>query len=86
MPLTAKETEEFRNRIKERFDNYPDLDGLIAAGSLVKKSGWYEPQDEPGYNAIIQYATAIEINRKTGKARIKVSPQSKRLRALSKKP
>ncbi|MFT3736111.1 MAG: hypothetical protein QM776_14005 [Rhodocyclaceae bacterium] len=85
MPLTEKETADLRKLIKERVDNYPDLDGLIAKGRLVKKSGWYEALDEHTFNAIIQYATAIEVNKKTGKARIKVAAQSKRLVALSKK-
>ena len=85
MPLTEKESEELRKLIKERVENYPDLEGLVAKGRLIKKAGWYEAIDEQAYNAIIQYAMAIEVNQKTGKARIKVAPQSKRLAALSKK-
>ncbi|CQR29463.1 conserved hypothetical protein [Thiomonas arsenitoxydans] len=85
MPLTEKEAEELRKLIKERVENYPDLVGLVAEGRLIKKSGWYEAQDKQAFDAIIKYATAVEINQKSGKARIKVAPQSRRLAALSKK-
>jgi len=41
MPLTEKETVDLKKLIKDRVDNYPDLDGMVAAGSLSYKSGWY---------------------------------------------
>lgn len=84
MSPTPKEVEDLRKLIKDRVDNYPDLEGLLAAGRLIRKSGWYEATDKEAYDAIIQYATAIRVT-KADKTQIKIAPESKRLKALSKK-
>ncbi|MFD1841278.1 hypothetical protein [Paracidovorax cattleyae] len=68
--------------IKDRVDNYPDLDSMVAAGSLSYKSGWYEANSKEAHDAIVQYATSIRVS-KEGRAQIKVAKQSKRLRALA---
>jgi hypothetical protein len=67
-----------------RVENYPDLDGMVAEGTLVHKSGWYEAFDKVSRDAIIQYATAIKIN-KQGKAQFKIAKASKKLKALAAK-
>jgi hypothetical protein len=84
MPLTEKEIADLKKLIKDRADNYPDLEGMVAAGSLSYKSGWYEAKSKEAYDAIIQYATSIRVS-KDGKAQIKVARQSKRLKALADK-
>ena len=84
MPLTQNEIEELRKRIKDCVNNYPDLDGMVAAGKLVYKSGWYEAKNKEAYEAIIQYATAIRVS-KDGKAQVKLARPNKRLRALAEK-
>lgn len=84
MPLTEKEIVDLKKLIKDRVDNYPDLEGMVAAGRLFYKSGWYEAKNKEAYDAIIQYATSIRVS-KDGKARIKVSRASKRLKALAEK-
>lgn len=84
MSLTEKEMADLKKLIRDRVDNYPDLDGMIAAGSLMYKSGWYEAKSKEAYDAIIQYATSIRVS-KGGKAQIKVARASKRLKALAEK-
>ena len=84
MSLTEKEMADLKRLIKDRVDNYPDLDGMIADGRLIYKSGWYEATSKEAYDTIIQYATSIRVS-KTGKAQIKVAPASKRLKALAEK-
>jgi hypothetical protein len=84
MPLTEKEIADLKKLIKDRADNYPDLEGMVAAGKLSYKSGWYEAKNKEAYDAIIQYATSIRVS-KDGKAQIKVARASKRLKALAEK-
>ena len=60
------------------------LKGMVAAGSLTYKAGWYEAKSKEVYDAIIQYATSIRVS-KDGKAQIKVARESKRLKALAEK-
>jgi hypothetical protein len=84
MPLTEKDIADLKNVIKDRVDNFPDVDGMVAAGSLSRKSGWYEAKDKEAYDAIIQYATSIRVS-KEGRAQIKVEKPSKKLRALADK-
>ncbi|MBB5465953.1 hypothetical protein HDG32_002060 [Paraburkholderia sp. CI2] len=84
MPLTEKEIADLKKLIKDRADNYPDLEGMVAAGRLSYKFGWYEAKNKEAYDAIIQYATSIRVS-KDGKAQIKVARQSKRLKALAEK-
>lgn len=82
MPLTEKENEDLKKLIKDRVDNYPNLESMVAAGRLIYKSGWYEATSKEAYDAIIQYATSIRVS-KEGKAQIKVARVSKRLKALA---
>lgn len=84
MLLTEKEIVDLKKLIKDRVDNYPDLDGMVAAGRLSYGSGWYEAKNKEAYDAIIQYATAIRVS-KDGKAQIKVARASRKLKALAKK-
>lgn len=84
MSLTEKEIADLKKLIGDRVDNYPDLDGMVAAGKLSWKSGWYEAKSKEAYDAIIQYATSIRVS-KDGKAQIKVGRRSMRLKALSEK-
>lgn len=84
MPLTPKEIADLKKLIKDRVDNYPDLDGMVAAGKLVYKSGWYEATSKEAHDAIVQYATSIRVSR-DGKAQVKVARASKRLKVLADK-
>lgn len=84
MPLTADEVAHLRKTIKDRVDNYPDLDGMVAAGRLRKRGAWYEPLDKAAHDAIIQYASEIRVS-KDGKGEIKVRRPSKSLKAIAKK-
>lgn len=84
MSPSEKEIADVKKLIKDRVDNYPDLNGMVAEGSLTYKSGWYEAQSQEAFNAIKQYATSIRIS-KEGKTQIKVARQSKSLKALAKK-
>jgi hypothetical protein len=84
MPLTGKEIADLKKMIKDRVDNYPDLEGLIAAGKLTYKAGWYEAKSKDAYDAIVQYAASIRVS-KDGKAQIKVARASRRLKALAEK-
>jgi len=67
MPLTQKEIVDLKKLIKDRVDNYPDLNGMVAAGRLIYKSGWYEATSKEAHDAIVQYATSIRVSR-DGKA------------------
>lgn len=82
MSLTEKENEYLKELIKDRLDNYPNLESMVTAGQLVYKSGWYETTSKDSYDAIIQYATSIRIS-KEGKTQIKVARVSKSLKALA---
>ncbi|TAM88589.1 MAG: hypothetical protein EPN41_05500 [Candidimonas sp.] len=84
MPPTEKEIADLKKLIKDRVNNYPDLEGMVAAGRLSYKAGWYEAKNKEAYDAIIQYATSIRVS-KDGKAQIKVERQSKRLKVLAEK-
>ncbi|CAG9241827.1 conserved hypothetical protein [Burkholderia diffusa] len=84
MPLSEKEIADLKRLIKDRVDNYPDLQGMVAAGNLAYKGGWYEAKSKEAYDVIIQYATSIRVS-KDGKAQIKVARESKRLKALAEK-
>lgn len=84
MPLSEKEIADLKKLIKDRVDNYPDLKGMVAAGSLTYKAGWYEAKSKEAYDAIIQYATSIRVS-KDGKAQVKVAQESKKLKALAEK-
>ena len=84
MSITEKEIADLKKLIEDRVDNYPDLEGMVAAGLLSYKSGWYEASSEEAHDAIVQYATSIRVSR-DGKAQIKVGRQSKRLKALAEK-
>ena len=84
MPLSDKDITDLKRLIKDRVDNYPDLKGMVAAGSLTYKAGWYEAKSKEVYDAIIQDATSIRVS-KDGKAQIKVARESKRLKALAEK-
>jgi replicative DNA helicase len=84
MQLTEKEIADLKKLIRDRVDNYPDLESMVKAGRLTYKSGWYEAANKEAYDAIIQYATSIRVS-KDGKAQVKVSQASKRLKALAKK-
>ncbi len=84
MPLTQKEIVDLKKLIKDRVDNYPDLNGMVAAGRLIYKSGWYEATSKEAHDAIVQYATSIRVSR-DGKAQVKVARASKRLKVLADK-
>lgn len=84
MPLTAKEIADLKRLIKERVDNYPDLEAMVANGQLTYKAGWYEPKNKEAFDAIAPYATSFRVG-KDGKGAVKVSKQSKRLKTLADK-
>jgi hypothetical protein len=84
MPLTQKEIVDLKKLIKDRVDNYPDLNGMVAAGRLIYKSGWHEATSKEAHDAIVQYATSIRVSR-DGKAQVKVARASKRLKVLADK-
>lgn len=84
MSLAEQEYEYLNKLIKDRVDNYPNLESMVVAGRLNYKSGWYEATSKEAYDAIIQYATSIRVS-KEGKAQIKVARVSKRLQALAEK-
>lgn len=84
MPLTVKEVADLKMMVKDRVDNYPDLEGMVAAGKLSYKAGWYEATNKDAYDAIIQYAASIRVS-KDGKAQIRVARASRRLKALAEK-
>jgi len=84
MSLTEKELADLKKLIRDRVDNYPDLEGMVAAGKLSYMSGWYEATSNEAYDAIVQYATSIRVS-KDGTAQIKVARESKRLKALAEK-
>lgn len=52
MPITEKEIVD-KKLIKDRVDNYPDLEGMVAAGLLSYKSGWYEAKSKEAHDAIV---------------------------------
>ncbi|HEX9392422.1 MAG TPA: hypothetical protein VF928_14010 [Usitatibacteraceae bacterium] len=84
MSLTEKEISNLKKLVKDRVENYPDLAGMVAAGRLINKSGWYEAKDKKAYDAIIQYATSIRVS-KDGKAQVRIERASKKLKALVEK-
>lgn len=84
MPITEKEIADLKKLIKDQVDNYPDLEGMVAAGLLSYKSGWYEAKSKEAHDAIVQYATSIRVSR-DGSAQIKIARQNKRLKALAEK-
>lgn len=84
MPLTEKEIADLKKLIKDRVDNYPNLEGMVAAGLLSYKSGWYEAKSKDAYDAIVQYATSIRVS-KEGRAQVKVARANKRLKTLAEK-
>ncbi|CAG4892798.1 hypothetical protein [Paraburkholderia gardini] len=84
MQLTEKDIADLKKLIRDQVDNYPDLEGMVAAGKLTRKSGWYEATSKEAYDAIIQYATSVRVS-KDGKAQIKVARASKQLKALAEK-
>ncbi len=84
MSLTDKDISDMKKMIKDRVDNYPDLEGMVARGLLTYKAGWYEAKNKESYDAIAQYVTSIRVS-KEGRAQVKVEKASKRLRALAEK-
>lgn len=84
MALTADEIAQLRKTIKDQVDNYPDLEGMVAAGRLRKRGAWYEPLDKAAHDAIVQYASAIRVSN-TGKGEVKVRKPSKSLKAIARK-
>lgn len=84
MPLTEKEIADLKNLIKERVDNYPDLEAMVANGQLTYKTGWYEAKNKEAFDAIAPYATSFRVD-KDGKAAVKVFKQSKKLKILADK-
>ena len=81
MALTEKEVSDLKRMLKDRVDNYPDLEAMVAAGKLTYKAGWYEPKDKEAFDAISPYAPAFRVN-KGGKGAVKVAKQNKRLQTL----
>jgi hypothetical protein len=84
MALTPNEVAKLRKAIKDQVDNYPDLEGMVAAGRLRKRGAWYEPVDKAAHDAIVQYASEIRVS-KDGKGEIKVRRPSKSLKAIARK-
>jgi hypothetical protein len=85
MSLTIPDKEELKKLIKDRVENYPDLDAMVASGDLIRRSGsWYEPRSAEAFNAVIQYAKGVRVA-KDGRSQIQVGKQSKRLVELAKK-
>lgn len=84
MKLTAPDIAELRKLIKERVENYPDVESMVAAGELVKKGAWYEPGSKAAFDAIIQYARELRVT-KDGKGQVKLEKPSARLKALANK-
>ncbi len=84
MPLTEKEIEDLKKLIKERVDNYPDLEAMVANGQPTYKAGWHEPKNKEAFDAIARYATSFRVG-KDGKGAVKVSKQNNRLKTLADK-
>jgi len=84
MSITEEEIADLKKLIKDRVDNYPDLEGMVAPRLLSYKSGWYEAKSKEPHDAIVQYATSIRVSR-DGRAQIKVARQNKKLKALAEK-
>lgn len=84
MPLSPDAVAQLKKAIKDQVDNYPDLDVMVAAGSVRKQGAWYEPVDKAAYDAIIQYASEVRVS-KDGKTAIKVRKASKSLAAIARK-
>ncbi|UIF88563.1 hypothetical protein [Cupriavidus sp. UYPR2.512] len=84
MTLSAKDLQHLRQLVKQRVECYPDLEGMVAAGKLSYRAGWYQADTKDAYDAIIQYATSVRVS-KDGKAQIKVAKPSKRLAGIAAK-
>jgi hypothetical protein len=74
--------EEVKKLITDRVNNYPDLEGMVAAGRLTYRSGWCEATDAAAYEAVSQYVTALRSG-KNGKVQFKLARKSKAQQALA---
>lgn len=68
--------------IKDRVSNYPDIDKLLSEGKLKYKSGWYEISDKATFDAVSPYVTSLKSS-KSGKAQVKLSKPTKKMRELA---
>lgn len=84
MSFTEREIAHLKKIIKDRVENYRDLEGMVAAGRLIYKGGWYEATDAEAHNAIVQHAREIRFN-KNDKVQIKFAKQDAKLKALAQK-
>ena len=73
--------EEIRQQLREYLKNFPDFDGLVAAGTLrAIRGGWYETVRGPLPDELGKYISDIRV--RDGKAQYKPTKLSKRVKAL----
>lgn len=84
MAITNEEIEKIKSLIKQRAENYPDIEQLISTGKIKYKSGWYQISDSTTFDLVKHYVTGIRSS-KSGAMQVKLSKPSKRLRALASK-
>lgn len=83
MPLTPEEIAKIKQSVKDSVNNYPDLQGMLAAGRLKKRGAWYEPLDKEAHDQIIQYAVGVRTS-PSGRSEVKLSTLTKALQVLAK--
>jgi hypothetical protein len=84
MPLNVEDIEQLKKLIKQRADNYPDIEQLIASGKLTYKSGWYRISDLSTFDLVKHYVVGLRSS-KDGTFHVQLSKPSKRLRTLASK-
>jgi len=75
-----KTEDEMREQLREHLKNFPDFDGLIAAGTLrAVGGGWYESARGPLPHELGKYMD--QVRARDGKAQYKPMKLTKQLRA-----
>lgn len=76
-----KTMDELREQFREYLKNYPDFDGLIAAGTLrAIDGGWYETVRGPLPEELGKYMKGTRV--RNGKPQFKPAKLTKKLKAL----
>lgn len=63
MPFIEDEIATLKKLIKDRVDNYPNLEDLVASGHLIYKSGGHEATDKETHDLIPHYVNVILIQK-----------------------
>lgn len=84
MSLKDGDIEQLKELIKQRAENYPDIEQLIASGKVTCKSGWYQIADSSTFDLVKHYVIGLRSS-KDGTLRVQLSKPSKRLRTLASK-